>query len=137
VLGSKTSHTKVILIVDDEVEMLSLLELTLKRQGFVVLKAENATMALELIRSLTPNLFILDLMMPGMDGFELIQHIRAHPSTTKTPIIILSARTDKESKDTALRFGANLYLQKTSVPNGLVQEVHTLLQGENETANLH
>lgn len=136
-LGSKTSHTKVILIVDDEVEMLSLLELTLKRQGFVVLKAENATMALELIRSLTPNLFILDLMMPGMDGFELIQHIRAHPSTTKTPIIILSARTDKESKDTALRFGANLYLQKTSVPNGLVQEVHTLLQGENETANLH
>jgi DNA-binding response OmpR family regulator len=120
-------HNKVILVVDDETEMLSLLEMLLKRQGYAVMKAQDASMALHLIKSLIPNLFIIDLMLPGMSGFELCEHIRMYSSTSKTPIVILTARADAESQARAFDVGADVYLHKSSLPNGLISEIRSLL----------
>ncbi len=120
-------YNKVILVIDDEEEMLSLLDITLRREGFVVIKSRNAASALHLIRSLTPSLFIVDLMMPGMNGFQLCEEIRSFTTTSRTPIIILSARADYEAREQALNAGANLYLHKSAFPTGLIHEVCNLL----------
>jgi two-component system alkaline phosphatase synthesis response regulator PhoP len=118
---------KVILIVDDEAHMLTLLELTLKRHGYIVMKTQNPYTALDLIQSLTPNLFILDIMMPEMNGLDLCEHIRARASTADTPIIILSARSDPKTKALALQAGADVFLTKSTLPNGLLNELQRLL----------
>jgi DNA-binding response OmpR family regulator len=117
----------VIMVVDDELEMLMLLDMVLKKQGFIVMKAQNAAMALHLVKSLTPNLFIVDVMMPGMNGFELCNEIRTNRYTSSTPIIVFSGRGDAKSKERALQAGANAYLPKTALPNGLINEVRELL----------
>ncbi|HEX3050084.1 MAG TPA: response regulator [Aggregatilineaceae bacterium] len=124
-------YNKVILVIDDEDEMLSLLDITLRHEGFVVIKSRNAASALHLIRSLTPSLFIVDLMMPGMNGFQLCEEIRSIATTARIPIIILSARADYEAREQALNAGANLYVHKSAFPNGLISEVCKLLNNGN------
>ena len=121
---------KQIMVVDDEVNILTLLDITLKRRGFSVLKANDSYSALTILESSTPDLFILDLMMPGMDGLELCRQIRARPETAQTPVIILSARYDPRSIDRARAAGANAYLSKMSLHSDLVTQVRSMLTAE-------
>ena len=118
---------KVIMVVDDEVEMLSLLELILKRQGFAVMKAQDASQALHLSKSLIPNLFIVDVMMPGMSGIELCRRIRGFPHIANVPVIMFSAHNDVKNKDSSFRAGADAFLTKASLHNGLIDKIHKLL----------
>jgi DNA-binding response OmpR family regulator len=120
---------KVIMVVDDEADMLTLLEIALKRQGLAVMRAQDARLALHLVKSLTPNLFILDVLMPGMDGFELCKELRANPYTANTPVIIFSARDNSWSRKKALDVGANAFVPKTAFSN-LIREVRALLNLE-------
>jgi DNA-binding response OmpR family regulator len=126
-------NNKVIMVVDDEIEMLTFLDILLKRQGYVVIKAQSAWTALHLIKSLTPNLFILDVMMPDMNGYELCEKIRTHTQTARTPVIILSAWGDSKNREKALQVGASTYMPKTSLPNGLMEEIRAMLRMEAET----
>ena len=119
--------SKQIMLVDDEVVMLALLGMTMKRGGFTVIEAESAAMALDLLERTTPDLIILDLMMPGMDGVELCRRIRAREHTAKVPIIMLSALNDAESMKRALAAGANDYLSKLTPHREVLAKVHTLL----------
>jgi two-component system, OmpR family, phosphate regulon response regulator PhoB len=121
---------KQIMVVDDEVNILLLLDITLKRRGFTVLKANDSYSALMMLESSTPDLFILDVMMPGMDGLELCRQIRARPETAHTPVIMLSARYDQRSVDRALAAGANAYLSKMSLHSELVLQVRNMLSVE-------
>jgi DNA-binding response OmpR family regulator len=121
---------KVVLVVDDEVEMLTFLELLLRREGDIVIKAQDAWSALHLIKSLTPNLFILDVMMGDMNGFELCKEIRTHAQTSQTPVIILSAWGDSKSLDKALQAGANTFVSKAALPNALMEEIREVLKAE-------
>jgi len=121
---------KQIMVVDDEVNILLLLDITLKRRGFTVLKANDSYSALMMLNSSTPDLFILDVMMPGMDGLELCRQIRARAETAHTPIIMLSARYDERSVERALAAGANAYLSKMSLHSELVLQVRSLLSAE-------
>jgi two-component system, OmpR family, phosphate regulon response regulator PhoB len=121
---------KQIMVVDDEVNILLLLDITLKRRGFTVLKANDSYSALMMLESSTPDLFILDVMMPGMDGLELCRQIRARPETAHTPVIVLSARYDQRSVDRALAAGANAYLSKMSLHSELVLQVRNMLSVE-------
>jgi DNA-binding response OmpR family regulator len=121
---------KQIMVVDDEVNILLLLDITLKRRGFTVLKANDSYSALMMLESSTPDLFILDVMMPGMDGFELCRQIRARPETANTPVIMLSARSDQRSVDRALAAGATAYLSKMSMHSELVLQVRSMLSVE-------
>jgi DNA-binding response OmpR family regulator len=120
-----------ILVVDDDVGLLSLVGLILTRGGFTVLKAENAFGALSLLETSKPDVIILDIMMPGMDGFELCRRIRALPQHRYTPVIMLSARCDSESVKQGIRAGANDYLSKVNVYQELTKKVYSMLEIRN------
>ncbi len=118
---------KLIMLVDDESGMLDLVGLILQRQGYSVLKARDGLTALALLESSTPDLFILDVMMPDMNGIDLCRHIRSRPQTAETPIVMLSARTDLETKRQSFEAGANLYLSKLAVHRELAVVVRDML----------
>ncbi len=115
------------MVVDDEVGALTLIGIMLERGGFNVVKANDAYIALELLRNLIPDLFILDIMMPGMDGIELCRRIRAMPAAQSVPILILSARGDEEAKEQGMEAGANSYLSKPILHHDLITKIDELL----------
>jgi DNA-binding response OmpR family regulator len=119
--------SKVVMVVDDESEMLSLLEIMLRRYGLAVMKAPDADLALHLVKSLKPDLFMLDVMMPGMNGFELCRELRATPHTAKTPVIIFSALDTPQSRKKAIECGANVFISKRALSDELSDQIHALL----------
>ena len=118
---------KRILVVDDEIGALTLIGIMLDRGGFEVLKAREANQALETLDKDTPDLIILDVMMPGIDGIELCKMIRGRKPTTGTPILILSARGDAESVMRGMDAGATDYLPKPILHHDLVAKVRNML----------
>ncbi len=125
---------KTILVVDDEVGALTLIGIMLERGGFSVLKAKDANDALAVLDQHTPDLIILDVMMPGMDGIELCGVIRQRPATLTTPILILSARNDADSVVRGMEAGANNYLPKPILHHDLVAKVTDMLAETEEGA---
>jgi DNA-binding response OmpR family regulator len=125
---------KKIMVVDDEVGALTLIGIMLDRGGFEVVKAENADEALQLLGSSTPDLIILDIMMPGMDGIELCRTIRDRGESGNMPILILSTRGDAKSVMQSLDAGATDYLPKPILHHDLVAKVRTLLNLESATS---
>jgi CheY-like chemotaxis protein len=123
-------YRQVILAVDDDPDMLTLLDAMLKRKGYVVLKAPNAELALHLIKSFSPNLLVLDVMMPDMNGFELCKRIREIPHTAKIPIIILTALNTVMSRQQAVNVGANAFIAKEDLCSDLASEIQRLLGSE-------
>ena len=116
-----------ILVVDDEIGALTLIGIMLERGGFDVIKARDAHAALDILEDTNPDLIILDVMMPGMNGIDLCQAIRQRESTTKTPVLILSARGDAESIIRGIDAGANDYLPKPILHHDLVSKVRSML----------
>lgn len=115
------------MVVDDEVGALTLIGIMLERGGFSVLKARDAYVALDLLKSDNPDLIILDVMMPGMDGIELCRQLRKAPATMSTPILILSARGDAESVELGMSAGADDYLSKPILHHDLITKLRDML----------
>lgn len=118
---------KHILVVDDEIGALTLIGIMLERGGFSVLKAKDARSALTTLDQNTPDLIILDVMMPGMNGIDLCRVIRERDDTDHTPVLILSARGDAESIMRGIEAGANDYLPKPILHHDLVAKVRSML----------
>ena len=118
---------KRILVVDDEIGALTLIGIMLERGGFEVLKAKDAEQALSVLDLETPDLIILDVMMPGMDGIELCRRLRARNDTAELPILILSARGDAKSVMSGMDAGASDYLPKPILHHDLVAKVRRML----------
>lgn len=121
-----------VLVVDDEPMARSMLRLILVRAGFEVREAEDGKAALSEVDRSLPDLMILDIMMPGIDGFEVCERLRADESTNRLPIIMLSAKTDSESVKRGLNLGANKYLTKPVGPDELTRHVREVLHIEGE-----
>ena len=121
---------KQILVVDDEIGALTLIGIMLERGGFSVLKAKDAKTALTVLEQSTPDLIILDVMMPGMNGIDLCKVIRERDDTGAIPVLILSARGDADSIMRGIEAGANDYLPKPILHHDLVAKVRLML-GEN------
>ncbi len=117
-----------ILIVDDDPGTLTLVSVMLERGGFNVYKAKDAFEALDLLESITPELFVVDVMMPGMDGIELCARIRERPETHHTPVIMLTAHGNPELSQSAEAAGANAYLTKPILWHDMVSKVKSMLQ---------
>ena len=115
-----------ILVVDDESHMRQLVRIYLQNAGYMVDEAVDGPMALERLEEGRPQLVVLDLMMPGMDGFEVCQHIRG--IDPEIPILMLTARTAVEDKVIGLSFGADDYLIKPFDGRELVARVQVLLR---------
>jgi CheY-like chemotaxis protein len=111
------------MIVDDDDQILTLVELLLRRQGYHVIKAQSPYMALELLDSTLPDLALLDYMMPGMNGLELCEQIRQHPKAGKMPVLMLSAVDSEEFIRLASIAGANGHIPKSEMHRRLLNEV--------------
>ncbi len=118
---------KRILVVDDEIGALTLIGIMLERGGFEVLKANDADSALAVLEHDTPDMIILDVMMPGIDGIELCGMIRKREDTNQVPVLILSARGDAESVMRGMDAGADDYLPKPILHHDLVAKVRKML----------
>lgn len=116
-----------ILVVDDEAEIGELFSYSLGRQGYEVVVARNGPEAFELIRKRTPDLIILDLMMPGMDGYEILRRVRNNSETRLVPVVVLTARTDTKNKIVAFEHGADQYVCKPITMAELLARVRCLL----------
>ena len=112
-----------VLIVDDEPGILKFLNLKLKASGYGVLTANNGLEALAQVQAQQPDLLVLDVVMPGMDGFETLKQIRAISSV---PVIILSAREANTDKIKGLTMGADDYLAKPFNPDELVARIEAV-----------
>lgn len=126
VTKSKTA-TQSIMIVDDTPDILSLYTTLFELRGYRVFKAINGTNALEVLKEATPDLFILDIMMPEINGIELCQRIRALPEHERTPVIFLSAYGDSGIVEKIFAAGANDYLNKPVDTQTLEAKVRELL----------
>jgi DNA-binding response OmpR family regulator len=116
---------KKILVVDDKSNVRTLVREYLTEQGFLVATAENGQMALYAARHEKPDLILLDIMMPEMDGFEFI---RAYRKESDIPIILLTARMEESDKVVGLELGADDYITKPFGMRELVARIHTVLR---------
>ena len=117
--------SKRVLVVDDDVNTAELVKLYLKRDGYRVLTAYNGVDALRLARESHPDLIVLDLMLPGIDGLEICRTLRAE---SDVPIIMLTAKTTDQDKLTGLELGADDYVTKPFSPRELAARVRAVLR---------
>lgn len=101
-----------IMIVDDDIQATTLLEKILSVEGYEAISVNESAKAVQMAKFINPDLFLLDLMMPDPDGFKLCRILRSDPYFSKTPIIIITALDDNDSKVVAYGAGANDYLTK-------------------------
>ena len=119
-------HT--VLVVDDEADILDLIAFNLQRQGLKVLTARDGLSAVFLAKEHQPDLIVLDLMLPGRDGFGVFKDLRGDTRTSQIPVIMLTARGELDDRITGLELGADDYVTKPFSPKELVLRVHALLK---------
>ena len=117
-----------ILLVDDEKDILEFLSYNLKKEGFEVATCTNGQMALNILDEFKPNLIVLDVMMPGMDGIETCETIRSNSNYDHILITFLTARAEDYSQVAGLEAGADDYINKPIKPKVLVSRVKALLR---------
>lgn len=117
-----------ILIVDDDVDALRLIGMMLEREGFQILAANSGQQAIEKAIAEQPILIILDVMMPGMDGYQVATQLRKNPATETIPILMFTAKTAVNDKVAGFQAGADDYLTKPIHPTELITRVQALLQ---------
>jgi DNA-binding response OmpR family regulator len=118
---------KKILIVDDDVDTLRLVGLMLQRQGYQIVAANSGSQALVMASSEKPDLILLDVMMPDMDGYQVTKQLREKPETLNIPIVIFTAKSQPEDRITGFEVGADEYLTKPTQPRELFVHVQDIL----------
>ncbi len=116
-----------ILVVDDDIDTLRLVGLMLQRQGYQIVAASNGQQALQMAHAEKPDLILLDVMMPDMDGYEVTRRLRADTQTNTIPIIMFTAKTQVDDKVTGFEAGADDYLTKPTQPRELFAHVKAVL----------
>lgn len=118
---------KKLLIIDDDIAITELMKALVKMEGFEATVVNDSLQAVEVARSFTPDLITLDLMMPGLTGFELCKIFSEDPELSSIPIIIISAKDDPESKQRALAAGAKEYVVKPFLVDDLMSAINSLI----------
>jgi DNA-binding response OmpR family regulator len=116
-----------LLIIEDDPTALRLIEYTLKQRGYQVMTTRNGLEGIITAQKEEPDLIILDIMLPGIDGFEVCKRLRNGTQTARIPILIISAKIQKEDINTGFRAGANDYLCKPASPSEIITRVESLL----------
>lgn len=118
---------KRVLAVDDEPHILKLISFSLASHGFDVLEAGDGLSAIEVARNEQPDLILLDVMMPALDGYEACRRLKADPETASIPIVMLSAKSQKAEQAAGFDVGALDYITKPFTPKDLVAAVEGFL----------
>jgi DNA-binding response OmpR family regulator len=121
----ESTAPQVILVVDDEARMRRFIRMNLELEGYQVVEAENGIQALDQIRKYTPDLVVMDVMMPEMDGFETLRMLR---EISTVPVILLTVRSDEEDINRGLNLGADDYITKPFSPRELNSRVAAVLR---------
>lgn len=124
--------TQTVFIVEDEQDILDLVEFNLKQAGFRVLKAIDGLEALSVVQKERPDLIILDLMLPKMDGKEVCRRIRQKEDTRAIPVLMLTASTEEVDRIIGFEIGADDYMTKPFSPRELVLRVQAILRRTKE-----
>ncbi len=125
---SASVKAKLILVADDEPDIVTIVEMILKSQGYDVLKAANGLEALELAEMHNPDLILLDIMMPDMDGWEVLRLLHVDPSTAEIPVAMISAKTGSRAKIASMQEGAVDYITKPFDSLELLTKVKEILK---------
>jgi DNA-binding response OmpR family regulator len=127
-MAAESEKQKYIVYVEDDARTVDLVKIVLRREGYVVTGAPNGREGLKLIAEVKPDLVLLDLMMPDMDGWEVYQTLRAQDATRDLPVIIITAKAASIDKVLGLHIAkVNDYITKPFAPNDLVQAVRKVL----------
>lgn len=126
--GGMPSVARKILVVDDESVLLETISFNLEQAGYEVVTASDGGSALEVARRETPDLILLDVMLPGMDGLEVCRQLRREPATATVPIVMLTARGDEIDKVVGLEVGADDYVTKPFGRRELLARIRALLR---------
>lgn len=119
---------KKILVIDDEPDSLMTLSMALKSLGYVVLGALNGREGLKLFKEEKPDLVVLDIVMPLMDGWEVLKRIKAGFKSKRVPVILITSKTEEESKEKGYRYKANFYVTKPYDLKHLILTIEDMLK---------
>ncbi|MCU0567485.1 MAG: response regulator transcription factor [Oculatellaceae cyanobacterium Prado106] len=119
---------KRLLLIDDDPNLILLVKDYLEFRGYEVVTAENGQEALEVLDKDTPDMIICDVMMPQMDGYSLVEHVRKNPRTSWIPVLFLSAKGQSQDRVKGLNTGADVYMVKPFEPEELVAQVESSLK---------
>lgn len=122
-----------ILIVDDEPDIIELIEYNLKKEGYQVFTASNGLEAIQVAKKTLPDLIILDIMMPKLDGIEACRQLRAMPEFKSTFMVFLTARSEEYSEISGFNVGADDYIAKPIKPRALISRINAILRRTNMT----
>ncbi len=125
--AKKGPVSKRVLLVEDEESLRRVMKDLLEREGFLVHEAADGVLALDEIDRLAPDLVVLDLNLPRLDGYGVLSHLRARPATQKLPVIVLTAKGDEDSEVRVFEYGASDYLTKPFRARALSARIHSLL----------
>jgi len=121
---------KRVLIVDDEAYVIRSLGFVLQRAGYAVLEARDGQQALEVIHRERPDLVILDIMLPGVDGYEVCRQVKSSEEFCSIPVVMLTAKGQDVDREQALAAGADEYMTKPFSPSRAVETINSLLGAE-------
>ena len=121
-----------VLIVDDEIDILELLEYNLEKEGYQVVRAMDGEEAIDMAKKEKPNLIILDIMMPNLDGIETCRRIREIPTMKNVHIVFLTARSEEYSEIAGFEAGADDYISKPIKPRILLSRLKAIMRRERE-----
>ncbi len=125
-----------ILVIDDEEDILDLVEYNLKQNGYKVSCISTGEEVLESVHSYKPDLILLDLMLPGVDGFDVCKDLKSQPETKDIPVIMLTAKSEDIDVVTGLELGADDYITKPFSPRVLVARVRAILRKKNKSSGI-
>jgi two-component system response regulator VicR len=126
---TNTTKKRLILCVEDEPEMIELIRIILERKGYEVMGAIGGRAGLDALNTLTPDLILLDLMMPDVDGWEVFRQVRSTPRLQNTPVIVVTAKAQSIDKVLGLHIAkVNDYITKPFGPQELIAAVERVLQ---------
>ena len=117
-----------ILVIDDEKDLIELVRYNLEKEGFDVIAATDGQSGLEVVKKHRPDLVMLDLMMPGLDGLQVCQRLRADPRSGRIPVIMLTAKATEADRVVGLELGADDYITKPFSPREVVARVKAVLR---------
>ncbi|MBT3313958.1 MAG: response regulator [Anaerolineae bacterium] len=122
-----------ILIIDDDIDTLRLVGLVLQKEGYQIITANNGRQGLLKMSAESPDLILLDIMMPEMDGYEVARRLRKNPKTAEIPILMFTAKSQIDDKVTGFESGADDYLTKPTRPTELQAHIRALLSRSKKT----
>ena len=122
-----SEEPRTVLVADDDEDILQLVSFRLERAGYTVVTAADGQQALAAARQHQPDLAVLDVMMPGLNGYEVTRQLRADPATAAIPVILLTARVQEADVSRGFEAGADDYLRKPFSPQELRSRVQAIL----------